>query len=582
MAELPSHLKRYVVTQDYSRYTAVDHAVWRYILRQLRSFLSENAHPCYLDGLKKTGISIEKIPSIADISRHLEQFGWKAVPVSGFIPPAAFMELQSLSYLPIASDMRTLQHMMYTPAPDIVHEAAGHAPILIDPQFAGYLKAYAQVARKAIISHQDLAQYDAIRMLSDLKEHPDSTPSQIRDAEKNLDEVTKGISHISEAARLGRMNWWTAEYGLIGSLDRPRIFGAGLLSSVGEARGCLRPEVKKIPLTVDCVEYSYDITEPQPHLFVTPSFENLNEVLEDLAKTMAYRKGGVDGLEKALASQAVNTVELDSGLQIGGKLIRWTPAESGAQPLGQRVAYLQFDGPTQLAYGGAELVGQGVKHHAQGFGTPVGYLKGHPGKPLSKFSEGDLAAIGMKMNQSVSLEYESGVKVRGRLTGWLRSPKGELITATFLDCTVSMGDKVLFQPEWGSFDMAAGAVVASVYGGAPDRDAYGETSDFEARLVPPKRYSPAEIRKFEIFTQMRQVRELSPADATKITQVLETAEREAPQEWLLKLEALELAERLPQPPAWKVRVRADLEKLATTQPELNSAIEDGLKLVSVV
>lgn len=582
MAGLPAHLRRYVVTQDYSRYTPVDHAVWRYILRQLRSFLSEHAHPCYLDGLKKTGISIDKIPSIDHISRHLEQFGWRAVPVSGFIPPAAFMELQSLGYLPIASDMRTLQHMMYTPAPDIVHEAAGHAPILVDERFAGYLKAYAQVARKAIISHQDLAQYDAIRVLSDLKEHPESTAAQIAAAERHLDEVTEGITHISEAARLGRMNWWTAEYGLIGSTDRPKIFGAGLLSSVGEARGCLRPEVKKIPLTVECVEYPYDITEPQPHLFVTPTFEHLNSVLEDLAKTMAFRKGGAEGLAKAVAARTVNTVELDSGLQIGGRLVRWDPAMTGAQPDGHKVAYLQFEGPTQLAWGGDELPGQGTKQHAHGFGTPVGYLKGHGGKSLSKFSDSDLSSVGLRMGQSTMLEYESGVRVRGTCAGWLRSKNGGLIVLTFHDCTVTLGHKTLFQPEWGAFDMAVGANVVSVYGGPADRQAYGETDDFKARTVPPRRYSPEETRKFELFNLLRSARETAPADSSRLDRVVAAVELEAPEEWLLKLEALEMAEHLPSAPVWKPRLRAELEAIAKRRPELNDAIQDGLKLVAVV
>lgn len=126
---LPFHLKKYIVEQDYDKYTSRDHAVWRYILRQLKNFLGTHAHESYLAGLEKTGIEIEQIPRIENISAHLEKFGWRALPVSGFIPPAAFMELQSLNILPIASDMRSLDHLLYTPAPDIVHEAAGHAPI---------------------------------------------------------------------------------------------------------------------------------------------------------------------------------------------------------------------------------------------------------------------------------------------------------------------------------------------------------------------------------------------------------------------------------------------------------------------
>jgi phenylalanine-4-hydroxylase len=113
---LPDHLKKYVVEQHYDKYTPEDQAVWRYIMRQLKSFLTENAHPLYAEGLEKTGITVDKIPLISDMNDMLKKFGWGAVPVSGFIPPAAFMEFQSLGVLPIASDMRSLDHILIHPS----------------------------------------------------------------------------------------------------------------------------------------------------------------------------------------------------------------------------------------------------------------------------------------------------------------------------------------------------------------------------------------------------------------------------------------------------------------------------------
>lgn len=242
--QVPAHLRKYVVDQNYSRYTPEDQAAWRYVLRQLTQFLSVHAHPCYMEGLRRTGVSLETIPHISKMSERLQEFGWRALPVSGFIPPAAFMELQSLSFLPIASDMRSVDHIFYTPAPDIVHEAAGHAPILVEPDFAQYLKSYAAVARKSILFKHDLEQYEAIRVLSDLKESHLATPQEIEYANAELNRVNASITEISEAGLLGRMNWWTAEYGLIGTLDNPKIFGAGLLSSIGESRYCLSAKVK--------------------------------------------------------------------------------------------------------------------------------------------------------------------------------------------------------------------------------------------------------------------------------------------------------------------------------------------------
>ena len=112
--------------------------------------LKEVAHASYLEGLTQTGISIEEIPHMEGMNRILKEIGWAAVSVDGFIPPSAFMEFQAYNVLVIAADMRTLEHIGYTPAPDIIHEAAGHAPIIANPEYAEYLRRFGQIGAKAI------------------------------------------------------------------------------------------------------------------------------------------------------------------------------------------------------------------------------------------------------------------------------------------------------------------------------------------------------------------------------------------------------------------------------------------------
>src|SRR3546814_5658600 len=91
-------------------------------------------------------------------------------------------------------------------------------------------------------------------------------------------------------ALLSRLHWWTVEYGLIGTPENPQIYGAGLLSSIGESVTCMKPSVKKLPYTIEAVNYPYDITKPQPTLFVTPDFENLVTFLEQIAGSMSFRR----------------------------------------------------------------------------------------------------------------------------------------------------------------------------------------------------------------------------------------------------------------------------------------------------
>lgn len=574
MESLPKHLRKYVVDQDYSKYTPVDQAVWRFILRQLRAFLSVHAHECYLEGLEKTGIEVERIPRIEDISRKISGFGWRALPVSGFIPPAAFMELQALGVLPIASDMRTLDHLLYTPAPDIVHEAAGHAPILIHPEFASYLREYAQVARKAIISREDLDLYEAIRNLSDLKEHPDSTPEQIQAAQNRLDEFGKSMSHVSEASELSRMNWWTAEYGLIGSLDRPKLFGAGLLSSVGEARWCLSEKVKKIPLTVDCIRTSYDITEPQPQLFVTPDFKTLSRVLEEMAQGMAFRTGGLKGLAKALRAKTVNSVQWNSGLQVGGELAEII--DDRGEP-----AYLRFQGPCQLAFEERELPGHDKSYHAQGFSSPVGRIRGFDGCP-SRMNDADLENLGLKTGARARLEFQSGVVVEGVFASATRR-KEALLLLTFKDAKVSRGDRVFFEPSWGTYDMAVGESIPSVFGGAPDREAFGEIDDFVAARVPPRHFTDREKLLHSQYSALRRLRENGTSGTEMIREldtILETHDRNFPEDWLLRIEALELILTRTAGPELESRLREDLEGIQKKRPATRDVIQDGISLAA--
>ena len=99
------------------------------------------------------------------------------------------MEFQALGILPIACDMRSRQHLTYTPAPDIVHESAGHSPIIINEEYSNYLKLYGKIASKAVFSKEDENIYFAIRKLSDLKEDKNASKKEIMIAENELVEA---------------------------------------------------------------------------------------------------------------------------------------------------------------------------------------------------------------------------------------------------------------------------------------------------------------------------------------------------------------------------------------------------------
>ena len=511
---IPDYLRPYIVGQDPLLYTPIDHASWRFILKLSHSFFAEHAHQKYLSGLAETGISLERIPLISEMDTCLKRFGWRAVAVSGFIPPGVFMEFLSLGVLPIACDMRSLEHLSYTPAPDIVHEAAGHAPIVADEHCARLLKSDGEISRKAIYSAKDMDVYSAIRGLSDIKEDPRSTPEQIRAAQTKLEQAGANVDYVSEATQLSRMGWWTFEYGLVGSMDQPKIYGAGLLSSIGESFHCLGPEVKKVPFSLECVDIDYDITRPQPQLFVAKNFTELTEALDRLADHMAFRIGGVEGLYKARLAHTVVTVELDSGVQASGILVDFQ--HEADQP-----SYLQFKGPTQLACGDVEFPDQGADYHQDGFGTPVGLLS--DGRSPSELQESDLKAG--------AVTFQSGVEVRGKFKSLTRKNDMTLIVS-FTDCTVKMGGDILFRPEWGVFDMICGGRVVSVFGGAADRGRYlAATGGFRQEPGQQKTNLTAENKSLnELYSRLRKLRENAKSGSEELEAIHGELERVAPRD----------------------------------------------------
>jgi phenylalanine-4-hydroxylase len=366
-ASLPPHLARYVVAQDYQAYTPRDHAVWRHVLSRLTAHLKGKAHPSYLEGLAAAGIGVERIPSLAEMNAKLALLGWSAAAVRGFIPPAVFTEMQARGVLAIAEDIRTHEHIEYTPAPDIIHESAGHAPILRDARYAEYLKRCGVAGFKAIGSHEDQAVFEAIRQLSVVKEDPAASPGDVRLAESRLLEARAGRSFVSESTKASRLYWWTAEYGLVGSLGRPLLYGAGLLSSIGEASHCLTAAVVKLPFSLACVDQDFDITRMQPKLFVARDFDHLFEVLEAFEATLAWKRGGDYGLEEARRARTVNHLLLAGGLEVTGRVERWVPGPARARGWSALLAVLA--GPVMVSraglslqrepYGGAALVAFG-------------------------------------------------------------------------------------------------------------------------------------------------------------------------------------------------------------------------------
>lgn len=572
LEKLPPHLLDLVIDQPYENYTAQDHAVWRYVMRQNVNFLGKVAHSSYLNGLKKTGISIDTIPHMYGMNRILKEIGWAAVAVDGFIPPQAFMEFQAYNVLVIAADIRNINHIHYTPAPDIIHEAAGHAPIIADPEYSAYLKLFGEIGAKAFSSEKDYELYEAIRHLSIIKEDPNTEEKEVIIAEKRIESLQSSMGEPSEMALIRNLHWWTVEYGLIGTVTDFKLYGAGLLSSIGESSNCVLPSVKKLPYSFDSVNYSFDITTQQPQLFVTPSFEYLSEVLLEFAKTMAYSRGGTYSLEVAIASANLATLQLSSGLQIGGVFNTVLKDSNG------EAVYFGSIGSTQLCVNGKELIGHGKTYHAHGFSSPVGKLKGEI-KNTELLSDQELAILTIKVGNSVNLEFESGVKVTGKVESISRDFSGPIQLISFSGCTVTYKDKVLFQPEWGMYDMAIGTSIVSASSGLPDARAYGLSFEAPTEKTHKIEYGEKAKKLHELYAKVRSIRE-SKVGYAQLEAVFDKLQNKHTDDWLLSMEVLEILRNENIHEELSSAIENYLVSKSEHNPGLKKLIHDGLALIN--
>jgi phenylalanine-4-hydroxylase len=561
-ARVPAHLRRFVVEQDYAQYTAVDQAVWRFVLLQLRDRLAETAHPAYGEGLTATGLSVERIPSIAEMDEKLARFGWGAVCVDGFIPPRAFQEFQSRGLLPIAADMRTREHLVYTPAPDIIHEAAGHAPILPEPAYAAYLRRIGEVGKLAFTVPEEERVFQASYLLSEAKEDPNANPASVRRVEEELAAALAAVPEDSEAAWISRLYWWTAEYGLVGRVDDYRMYGAGLLSSLGESHSCHAPSVGKLPLDEHCIEVGYDITQPQPQLFVARDFEHLHEVLERVASSLAFGLGGKVALERALRSGELASFRFASGAWALGVL----------RELGPDAAWLRLGGPVGVAWDGKIHDAQRDLRQSEQW-LVTGRLA-HC-EALEHSSERALAALVDGAGRSV-FSFQSGAGVWGRVRRVVRDESGRLLHIELEDVRLELPGRA--PVELATYLLIPLGDFVTAHAGAVDPSFHAETK-FSGTCVPkPHLRSDGERALLGLYERVAALPRDGSAEP-ELSRVHAELDAAYPREWLLRWNLLERARDFPEGQALARRIAGELEALEVAF-DRREPIAMGLKFLS--
>ena len=230
-----------MLQQQYNTYTAEHFKVWDILFTRQMQNLQSTVTQKYLDGLAKINFSAQRIPDFAQTNTLLEQqTGWHIQAVPGIIPDKEFFLLLNQQRFPATCWLRRFEQLDYIEEPDMFHDTFGHVPLLAHQPFCDFMSELSKVA---------------LRWL----------------------DVPEAIEQI------GSLYWYTVEFGLIQEENRLKIYGGGILSSIGESTYCLRPDVPKIRFDVrELLAASYHIDRFQDHYFVINSFEELYRSVPDI------------------------------------------------------------------------------------------------------------------------------------------------------------------------------------------------------------------------------------------------------------------------------------------------------------
>ena len=224
----------WTVDQNWSHYTAEEHATWDTLFARQAKLLPGRASDAYLRGLDVLKLSKPGIPDFAELSERLMDLtGWQVVAVPGLVPDDVFFDHMANRRFVAGNFIRRPDQLDYLEEPDVFHDVFGHVPMLADPVFADYLEAYGRGGQRAL-------GLDALKFL-------------------------------------GRLYWYTVEFGLIAEPEGLRIYGAGIVSSFSESRFALDdPSPNRIGFDLRrLMRTKYRIDDFQQNYFVIDSFEDL-------------------------------------------------------------------------------------------------------------------------------------------------------------------------------------------------------------------------------------------------------------------------------------------------------------------
>ncbi len=225
--------------QHYNLYTPEDFLVWKTLFGRQMILLQELACSEYLKSIKTVKFCAERIPDFKEVNEILgKATGWSLEVVEGIINEEDFFVLLSQKKFPATTWLRKLNELDYLPEPDMFHDVFAHVPLLTNQPFCDFFKTIGDLG-------------------------------------------VKNKHHSEVLTMLGRLYWFTVEFGLMKEKDKLKIYGAGILSSYGETKFSVSSEPTHLSFDVEEIMHtSFENDKIQDKYFVLNSFDELYNSIE--------------------------------------------------------------------------------------------------------------------------------------------------------------------------------------------------------------------------------------------------------------------------------------------------------------
>lgn len=228
------HMRTKPTEQIYQHYTWEDFEVWKILFDRQMKNLEDHVSHDFLQALENVRFRPDRIPDFKEVNAILgRQTGWGLHTVPNISEQTEFFNLLSQKRFTATCWLRTKEQLDYLEEPDMFHDVFAHTPLLSNPAYCDFFKSMGDLAMKHI-----------------------QNPAIVE--------------------KLGRLYWFTIEFGMIYENRNMKAYGAGIISSAGETKNALSNRVKKFDFDIDKLfntNFRTDIL--QDKYFVIDSFDQL-------------------------------------------------------------------------------------------------------------------------------------------------------------------------------------------------------------------------------------------------------------------------------------------------------------------